>query len=833
MSMSQSAERPSVRLPARVADAAPDPVLDALPALAAQIAGCPVGLLGFADGDREWIRARHRWNVAQLARDSAPGLIVIDRGEPLVVENCETDERLSQNRLVIDEPRIRFYAGVPITIGGRTIGVLEVLDRTTRSISAHQLSLLESLATAAGEHIAARERIDALEERVAGSSDIEQQIHERDERFREIFDAVDDLIMTIRPDGRLMHFNGSCPVKLGYPSEELTGGQILDLVHPSAREAFRREFDEIVAAGRPDRVETTFVDAYGQKIVVEGTLIPKVVDGYSVLARVIFRDITDRKKAELELGRAHDEALESARLKSHFLSNVSHEIRTPIHGIVGMLGLLDDASMSSEQKELINSARSAAESLLQTVNNILYASRLEAGKLTSAVADFDLIGGVQRVVDVMKIAAQEKGLALELQLGEGLPMIVRGDPGRYRQVLTNLVGNAIKFTDSGRVDVNLRVDRQTETHTLVRAEVSDTGSGIPEDARQRLFSPFGQVDASASRRHEGIGLGLSIAKQLVELMGGAIGFESAAGEGSTFWFTVPFERQASDRLAVAGSRMAFPGSRVLILDSSDTSRKLLEHYLGSWGIRQRSVTGPQELLERLHSEAAMGDPYQGVVLDYHFPSADILSLVRTIRNDAQLRETAVVLTTDLGETIDDGAFRAAGVGSYLPRPVDKAELFDCLTAAFAKGPRAGGEVHHDLVTNDSRPAPVEINPERRARTRILLAEDKPLNQKLTLQQLRSLGYSAEIVSNGVEVVDAVRNGDYDVILMDCQMPLMDGYEATKEIRRIGNGRPRIIAMTANALEGDREKCLAAGMDDYLSKPTKREDLDAALARALT
>lgn len=837
MSPSPSQEVSREGVPAGLLEPTPDPVFDSLPALAAQVTGCPVALLGFRDADREWIRARHRWNVSHLAADSAPGWRVIESGEPLVVPDCTADSALSENRLVFEPPHIRFYAGVPIRIaGGQTVGVLEVFDRAPRQLDKSQLSLLEALARTAGERIDALTRINDLEERVSGTMNVAEQLRERDERFREIFDAVDDLIMTIRPDGRLMHFNGTCPVRLGYPSEELSGKQIMDLVHPGASAAFRADFDEILGSGRAGRVETTFVDAYGQKLVVEGTLTPKVVDGYSVLVRVIFRDITDRKKAELELGRARDEALEAARLKSQFLSNVSHEIRTPIHGIVGMLGLLKDSGPTAEQSEFINSARAAADSLLQTINNILHAARLESGKLTSALADFDLTGSVQRVVDVMQVAAVEKGLALEVHVGEGLPMIVRGDPGRYRQVLNNLIGNAIKFTDSGRVDVRLLVDRHTDTHTFVRVEVADTGAGIPEEARGRLFSSFNQVDASASRRHEGVGLGLSIARQLVELMNGAIGFDSRAGEGTTFWFTVPFERRSNEELAVAGSRMAFPGSRVLILDSSDTNRRLVEHYLGSWGMRHRSVSGPQELLERLHSEAAMGDPYHAVVLDYHFPSADVLSLVRTIQQDPQLADTAIVVTTNLGEAIDDGAFRAAGVGAYLSRPVEKAELFDSLTSAFARGPRAGGEMQHDLVTNVIPEQLISISSEQRAATRILLAEDKVLNQKLTLQQLRSLGYSAQIVSNGVEVVDAIRENEYDVILMDCQMPLMDGYEATKEVRRIvqGNGgsRVKIIAMTANALEGDREKCLAAGMDDYLSKPTRREELEAALSRAL-
>ena len=836
ISMSTPSLNPEPIDPPAADGPAPDSFLEGFPALAAHVTGCPVALLGFALEDRESIAARYRWNVAHLPREIAPGWKVMESGSSVVVPDCHAEATMASNPLVTGEPRIRFYAGVPVrSVDGTVSGVLEVFDRVPRTLSDRQIASLQLLGDQVSTHLALTSRLNELEKKSSALSEVEQELRARDDRFREIFDSVDDLVMTIRPDGRLMHFNAAGPAALGHDAAALTRMSILDLVHHSARKDFSAEFGEVCGSGRPGRIETSFVDAFGRKIVVEGTLSPRMIDGECVLIRVIFRDVTERKRIETELGRARDEALESARLKSQFLNNVSHEIRTPVHGIVGMLGLLADSNPTAEQSEFVNSARIAADSLLQTINNILYASRLEAGKLSAAVADFDLVGSVERVVDVMRVAAQEKGIALDVHLGEGVPMIVRGDPGRYRQVLNNLIGNAIKFTDNGRVDVHLRVEGETDTHTLCRVEVVDTGAGIAEDARPHIFSTFFQADASSSRRHEGVGLGLAISRQLVDLMGGAIGFESAEGSGSTFWFTIPFERRDGERLAVTGSRMAFPGSRVLILDSSDTNRKLIEHHVGSWGMRHRSVRDPQELVERLRSEAAMGDPYHIVIAEYRYPSTDVLSLVQTITGDEQLADTAVVLTTSLGEAVDDGAFRRAKVGAYLPRPVDKSELFDCLTSALAKSPGARKDLRRAPVANAVSAATPEVSVETRALARILLAEDKPLNQKLTLAQLQALGYTAEVASNGVEVVNAMRSGKYNVILMDCQMPVMDGYEATKEVRRLEIGRAervRIIAMTANALEGDREKCLAAGMDDYLSKPTRREDLEAALARAL-
>lgn len=818
-----------------VLESGPDPLYDTIANIAAQTSGCPVALLSFLDSDQEIIKGRFRWNVAQFPRDRSFGFGVLREGTALVVPDAAASDEFRENPLVVGEPRVRFYAGVPIQdAAGEIVGVLSVFDRAARDISSVQLETLQQLARTVSQHIETKARLTELSETVSSLDDVEQQLRERDERFREIFDSVDDLIMTIRPDGRVMHFNASCPHRLGVPAQELTGRSIIDLVHPASRESFRSEFDRIVENGVAEAVETAFVDSNGQKLIVDGTLSPKVVDGYSVLVRVIFRDITDRKRSEVELGRTRDEALESARLKNEFLSNVSHEVRTPIHAIVGMLGLLSDTELTTEQQDFVNSARSAADSLLQTINNILYVARLESGKLTSNLVDFDLLGTVHRVVDVMQIAAQEKNLELDVSIGAGIPAILRGDPGRYRQVLTNLVGNAIKFTESGRVDISVTPEKQTESHLFVRLEVRDTGIGIPESARSRIFTTFSQADSSASRSHEGMGLGLSIARQLVDLMGGAIGYDTSEGKGTTFWVTVPFEQRSEEMLAATDSKVAFPGTRVLILDSSETNRKLIEHFVSSWGMRSRTVASANEAKQRLIMDADLGDPFQIVVAELHYPDENVLDLVRAIKADDHLGEVGVIVTVPIGETVNDEAFRRIGVASYLPRPVERSDLFDCLTIALAKGARSLAEIGDTTIRNESSGPVPEVPLERRAEIAILLAEDKPLNQKLTLSQLKSLGYTADIAVNGVEVVDAVKTRGYDVIFMDCQMPMMDGYEATIQVRRLEGGtkRSHIIAMTANALEGDREKCLAAGMDDYLSKPTRREDLEAALARAI-
>lgn len=820
----------------RILDTPGEQLFEELTQLAALATGAPVALLSFFDADREWVKARFRWNVSYFPRELSLGTEVVKSKRSLVVDDLAADSRFADHNMVVNEPKIRFYAAYPVTsFEGHVLGVLAVYDRAPRSLGEAQQKMLSLLAAQASAHVNARRRLNALTEEVAQVEGVRIALRESDERFRELFDNVDDFIMTILADGTLLHVNSASRLAFATAEREIDRASIFELVAAEDRDDFRAAFERVVQSGNGERVEAAMLQSEGRRIVVEGTLVPKVVDGFTLLVRVIFRDVTDRKQIAVELAKARDAALESARLKSQFLTNMSHEIRTPIHALAGMIGLLLDTPLNAEQRDLAISARASADALLAIINNILHVSRLESGQLSVAVADFDVVTTVERVVEVMRIAAQEKGLELKTDYDAALPAVLRGDPGRYRQVVVNLLTNAIKFTEKGHITVRMGVERETETHTLVRMSVSDTGPGIPQAARAQMFQPFFQVDASSTRKHSGMGLGLTITRQLVELMGGMLDYDSTPGEGSTFWFTIPFEKRAADRLPAQGARLAFPGARVLIVDQTETNRRLVQGFVASWGMRSRLAADESEALERLRTEAAHGDPYQVVIFDQNLAPNGGLALARAIKSDPAIAQTGLVMQTFLGDHVDDQELRGAGVSAYLAKPVDKSELFDCMTAALARE-TLRREIAEPAVQAHARAAtqpPPQVPPEVRERVRILLAEDKPLNQKLTLSQLRSLGYTADAVSNGSEVIDALSRKEYDIILMDCQMPLMDGYETTMEIRRREkNGRrTKIIAMTANALEGDREKCLAAGMDDYLSKPTKREDLDAALARA--
>jgi PAS domain S-box-containing protein len=674
---------------------------------------------------------------------------------------------------------------------------------------------------------AERSALLSLQDELAHAREL---LQESEQRFRDFFEQTEDWIMSLAPDGRLMHANEAVMESLGFTREELTRTPIIRVVDAEARDGFRRTFAEVFSTSTAQRIETVFVTAGGRRITVDGSLRPRLVDGVPVMARVIFRDVTDRKQFEADLGSARDAALEAARLKTQFLTNVSHEIRTPMNGIVGMIDLLLGSPLSAEQQDFAHQARISAEQLLAIVNNILYVSNLEAGKLTAAQVDFDLLRTLQRVVEVMKVAALGKDVEIALVFDDQLPPIFRGSQSKIRQVVTNLLENAVKFTEEGSVTLRVELQTETESHRVVRFEVRDSGIGIAAEDRLLLFERFSQVEATSTRRFQGVGLGLATARQLVETMGGIMDVDSTPGIGSTFWFTIPFPSQLGMRRPIASSDLALEGKRVLVADQIPTSRQVIRHYLETiWGMRVEVAATAAQLLERLRAEAPSGDPFRVALFD-DLPDLDAVSLAGAVHGDPAIAGTSLVyLSPDMATAANEETLRAAGIHAYAAKPVGQGELFDALTLALA----------HDAIplarpaVNAMSAVPRELTAERRRSIRVLLAEDNFLNRKLTMSQLEKLGYTADSVGNGKEALEALAAGRYDVILMDCQMPIVDGYQATMELRRLeraGGRRHRIIAMTANALEGDREKCLAAGMDDYLAKPTKQEELDAALGR---
>ncbi|HJW94501.1 MAG TPA: response regulator [Thermoanaerobaculia bacterium] len=787
--------------------------LQAIAAAAARALSAPVAMVGVLDGDREIVKAITGWKLDSLPIAASFAARIADDRDIVIVGDAPHDPRLASHPMVTDAPHVTFFAGAPIVDdSGRFLGAISVLDRTAHIVTAEQSALLRALARHAARELA-----------------FEEALHESDERFRDFFERIPEFVMSIGIDGRLMHANQATLDVLGFTREELKRTPLLRVIDPEARDAFRRAFSEVFSSGEAQTVETVFVTATGHKLDVEGSLYPKLIDGTPVLARTIFRDISERKQFEADLGSARDAALEAARLKTQFLTNVSHEIRTPMNGIVGMIDLLLSTSMSAEQQDFALQARTSAEQLLSIVNNILYVSNLEAGGLAPSNVDFDLLRTLQRIVEVMKIGALGKDLHVALVYDKQFPPIVRGNQSRIRQIVTNLMENAVKFTEEGSVVLNVTQQTETDTHRVIRFEIRDTGPGISAEDRLLLFERFSQIEASSTRRFGGVGLGLATARQLVETMGGLIDVDSTEGVGSNFWFTIPFPKQLGARKPIASSDLDFKGKRVLLVDHYPTSRQIVRHYLQTtWEMRVDVAETAEDVLAMLKRDAA-ADPFRVVLFD-DMPDMEPLAFAREVQAREEMGGTSLIYLAANSRNTNEERLRDAGVHAFAAKPVGQGELFDALTLALA----------HDAiplarpVSSARTSSPAYVPPEQRKSIRVLLAEDNFLNRKLTMSQLEKLGYVADSVGNGKEAVEAVTRESYDVILMDCQMPVMDGYEATMEIRRRDSkdGRKRrIIAMTANALEGDREKCLAAGMDDYLAKPTRHEDLEKALARA--
>jgi two-component system sensor histidine kinase/response regulator len=626
-------------------------------------------------------------------------------------------------------------------------------------------------------------------------------------RLRGIVNGVTDALIVVDARGAVGSVNPAAAALFGFAAEDLVGTPISRLLP-----------DFAVAAQAPEAtvVETTGRDLHDNLFPIElsrGRDVAREL-GETIL---IVRDITQRKRGEDAIRAAHDRAVEAADVKSQFLATMSHEIRTPINAVVGMSELLLQTPLSDEARDYASTVRDSAESLLAIVNDILDFSKIEAGRMDIEAVPFSPVVAVENATDILAAAARKKGLSLSTYVAPDVPRRVIGDADRLRQVLLNLLGNAVKFTATGSVTVRAIVDSMEGESAVLHFSVTDTGPGIAPDVAERLFEPFRQADQSTRRRFGGTGLGLSISRRIVELMGGRIGFDSSVGRGSTFWFTVPVPRVFED---VRDGADALRGTRILLIDEETVARQVIDQYLLAWGAVASSTGNAAHALELSRAMAARHSPFDAVIIDRR-AGGDAYAFGARLRAMPGLEKIPMVLVTGAEETTAHDA-RARGFAAVVRKPIRQVILHDALVSAIS-----------GTVTLGPRLPEPEVIPTPRETVLILIAEDNPVNRKLALQQLKKLGYSANAVTNGREAIEAVGREAYGLVLMDCQMPEVDGFEATREIRRLEAGRGShipIIAMTANALEGDREECLAAGMDDYLAKPVQLAALRAAVER---
>jgi PAS domain S-box-containing protein len=758
-----------------------------------------------------------------LVGDS-PGQRAVDTGEIFMGDLQEEGwgESVVAWRYTVDTGPVM---AIPMVSGGETIGAVTV----TRPKGAPPFTAVEAArALILVPPLAGAVRISSLSDelrRVNKAADDETA--RLSNSLRLLLQSAGEGIYGIDSEGRCTFMNGAAAKALGVDPAEAIGQVRHPIFHHTRSDGTTYQAEEgpiysVLRGGGSCRVETEMMSRLdGTAFAAEYAAFP-IVEGDIVTGAVItFNDITDRKRIEADLAVAHVQAMEGSRLKSEFLANMSHEIRTPMNGIIGMTGLLLTTPLDAEQNEYAEAISQSAETLLTLVNDILDFSKIEAGKVEIESIDCDLRHVVEDAAELVAPRADEKGLELTVVDLQTSSMVL-GDPVRIRQVLVNILGNAVKFTDAGEVTLRVDTVHEQADSIVARFEVTDTGIGIDPKDLGHLFERFSQADASTTRRFGGTGLGLAICKQLVELMGGEIGVNSEEGKGSTFWFVLTFRKSAAHAVS---PQKALNDVHVLVVDDRRINRRVLEQNLRAWGARTECFEGGAEAFAAMVDAAGRGDPFRVALLDHQMPDMDGIEVATRVRLSPELRQTGLILLTSAFPPGDTKMARETAIDAFLAKPVRMAHLYDCMATLLQQAEQVK---RAPMIMQSALPeAPAE------GRLRVLVVEDNLLNQRVVVRMLEKMGHVVDVANNGVVAVACVARRRYDAVLMDCQMPVMDGFEASREIRREQQGTDRhtpIIAITASAMTNDQTKCLEAGMDAYLRKPVMADDLATVVER---